>query len=158
GPQSNGVGDGTAVLMGEVTTPPRDALMHAGDHHAARGAVRRALRVLRETALDVRPCLFLGAEAARGGTLPPPRAGGKRLQADLYADLLSRFWQWRGVGTRAGDADIPRAGVAAAEGGRLGRALQRTRQDDLDRPDPVHPQTARVRVQFAADRYQGGGE
>src|SRR5215468_1624816 len=129
--------------------------MHAGDYLVPRGAFRRALLFLRETALDFGQRLFLSAKEAWVGNLLPIAQGGEGLEAHVYAHLLSRFRQGQRFSTLAGEADIPLAGAAAADGGCLGHALQGTMHDDLDLAHAVQPQTARVRAQFAPAGYLG---
>ena len=97
--------------------------------------------------------LFLGAEEARVGDLLPVAKRGKRLQPHVNADLLPGCWQRRWFGALTGEADVPLAGAAAADGGRLGRAFQRAMQDDLHQPDAMQPQPAGLSIQLAADRH-----
>jgi hypothetical protein len=59
----------TAVLMGEVTAPPGDALMDTGHDLAAAGAFGCPILFLAETPLNLCQRLLLGAEEARVGNL-----------------------------------------------------------------------------------------
>jgi len=152
------VDEAAALLVGEVAPPPGDALMHASHNPAPLRTLRRALLDLRETPLGSRQRTFVAAEEAQVLYWLTFRGHSKGLQAHIQAHFSPSRWQWTRLGTLAREADVPFAGAAALDGGRLGRALQRAMQDDFHQPDVHHTQPPRLGVQMAAHRHLREGE
>lgn len=84
--------------------------------------------------------------------------GGERRETHVYPHLAPGLWPPRGLDARAGAADGPLAGTAAANGSGLGRALQGPLQDHLHLPDVHDAQALGRNVQVAADRHLRDGE
>ena len=84
-------------------------------------------------------------------TFMPGAEGGEGLESYVNADVLTGLRQRRWLSTFTREAHIPLAGTPAADGGRLGHAIQRAMQDDFHLPDVGDTQPLRLRVQLAAD-------
>jgi hypothetical protein len=152
------IDDATAVLMGKVAPPPCDAFMHMRDCVAAFGALWRSYTAIAMSTAFAMSALcpgkrfLLTTEKARVGDRCAGAQSSKAFQPHVNPHLLSGFGQWRWFTTLTGEANVPFAGAAATDGGRLGRAFQHTMQDDLHLAHPVQSQTTRLKVQLAAAR------
>ena len=147
------VDDTAAVLVGKVTASPRDTLMHASYDLTLPGALRRAFLRRAETALNLGKRFFLSTEEARVGNLLTSAEGGKRFQSYVYANVLSGFWQRAWLGALTGEADVPFAGTAAIDSGRLGDTFQGAMQDKFHQSYAMQPHAPCGCVQCAADRH-----
>ena len=77
---------------------------------------------------------FFRAKEALIGNLDAIRAGGKRLQPHINADLMACWWQCRRF-PLTGKGDKPLVGARAFDRGRLRRARQRTVINGFDITD-----------------------
>ena len=97
----------TALLMGEVLTPPSGPLMHSSHGFAVLVTLRCAAGQLGMLALDFRQGLCLLAKKARIGNLFTSGQGSKRLESNIYSNLFATFWQSLGSALyRKGDKPL----------------------------------------------------
>src|SRR5262249_16195505 len=81
-----------------------------------------------------------------------PRAqGGECFEPDINAHLLPDLRQGQRLGTLAREADVPLAGAATPDGGRLRRAFEGPMQDNPHRSDVHDAQALRIRLHLTAD-------
>ena len=136
GDQVKLVDEAATVRVGTVAPPPGDAFVDAGHDVAPRSTSSGALLGLGEPSLGAAQRPFVLAEEA-GGLNRVLRAGserGKGLEANINADGLPSGQQRRCLSALAREGDVPLPRAAATKRRRLGRAFQRTMQDELLAP------------------------
>lgn len=121
----------SAVLVSEVLPSPRDPLMDTSNHLAMFAPLWCAFGKLTVLALDFGKRLFLNTEKTRIFNLLSIRERGKGLQANVNtygAGVLREPFRFHFTG----EAGIPFARAALADGTRFGSSLEVTMQDHLD--------------------------
>jgi len=131
-----GIHQFTALLVGEVAAPVGNPHVDTGQDGFLLGVLEPVLRQLGRVLapLDTLQVGLIAPMEARVRDLLPVGERSKRRQSHIHTHYGVRWRQRRGLGL-AREAGEPRAGTRAGERDRLGRALQRSVQDDMHRAD-----------------------